>query len=91
MNYSVIWLHALEPDLTRLYLHARANGLAEMVVRATSVIDELLRTDPTGVGESRAGRTRLLIEEPLWVDYEVHADEQVVIVTAVRYRPPTGM
>jgi hypothetical protein len=88
MTFTVIWLHRLEPDLTRMYLHARGNGLAEAVVRATSVIDQQLRTDPNGVGESRAGRTRLLIEEPMWVEYEVHPDEQAVIVTSVRYRPP---
>ena len=87
MNFTVIWLHRLEPDLTRMYLHARANGSAEAVVRATSAIDQQLRADPNGVGELRAGRTRLLIEEPMWVEYEVHRDEQTVIVTSVRYRP----
>jgi hypothetical protein len=65
--------------------------MSEEIVRATSAIDEALAVDPKSAGESRSGRTQLLIETPLWVEFEVHDETPpLVIVTSVRYRPASN-
>lgn len=88
MNPIVIWLESAEADLLRLYLPARTAGFADEDTRAAERIERLLGTTPDTAGESRAGRRRILFEPPLTVDYEYDPDQQVVVVTAVRYTPP---
>jgi hypothetical protein len=78
----------LETRLIELYLRARADGASAAVTWATARIEQLLQTDPDLRGESRSGRSRILIELPVLIEFEVHYDLNTVIVTQVRYHPP---
>ena len=88
MNPIVIWLEAAEADLLRFYLPARAAGFAETYTQAAEAVERALAINPAAAGESRAGRQRILIESPLTIDFEVDVEQQVAVVTAVRYTPP---
>lgn len=86
MTYRVVWLNRAVEQLAIIYRACLILGAgAGDVVRASAAVDTLLAPNPTGVGESRSGNERVLIEEPLTVFYEVHDDERVVVVTSVVY------
>lgn len=88
MNTTLIWLDAAEAEFLRSYLAARAAGHATLFTRVAAQIERRLETDPSGAGESRAGHQRIMFESPLTLEYEVHAEQRVVIITRVRYTPP---
>ena len=91
MTYRVVWLNYALGQLAAVYRACLVIGTgADAVVRASAAADRLLAPNPTGVGESRAGNERVLIEGPLTIYYEVHDDEQVVIVTSVVYPKRDG-
>jgi plasmid stabilization system protein ParE len=48
-------------------------------------IDADMERDPATLGESRSGNRRVYIVNPVTVFFEVHEEERVVAVTAVRY------
>ena len=48
-------------------------------------VDQLLEKAPQSVGESRAGNDRILFVTPIVVEYEVFAEESIVVVTDARY------
>jgi len=91
MNYAVIWLRSVDTRLADIYLTARRRRESTAAVTAASArIDDLLGRDPLAVGESRGTDYRILFARPLSVTYEVHEDEQVVVVVDVRYLPRRG-
>jgi hypothetical protein len=91
MSFRVVWLNDALEALAASYLYARRkNRDPEEITRAMAAIDRELETRPTTAGESRYGTNRILIENPLTIFFEVHHDEQVVVVTALRYRVRRG-
>lgn len=88
MNFTVIWLHRVLARLAANYLAARRQGQGAAITRAMARIDQLLEHDPSQQGESRTGSTRVLVERPLTVNFEIHEDERIVVITGVRYAPP---
>ena len=61
--------------------------MARAVTDAAARLDQLLRVSAASLGESRGGHRRVAVVRPLAVQFEVHDDERVVIVTDVRYTP----
>jgi hypothetical protein len=62
----------------------------QAVANAADVIDRVLASNPLGAGESRGGNTRIVIERPLTVLYDVYPDDAMVEVFGVfnwRRRP----
>lgn len=91
MNFRVVWLRSALAHATRTYTDlSAAGGDAEGITRAMARIDQLLTRDPLNQGESRGPGERILTEAPLTVRYEVHEEEQVVVVTKAVYRPRSG-
>ena len=96
MTFRVIWLDRVIRGAAKLYVDLRDNdGDADAITRAMAAIDKNLERALLYVGESRADLTRILIEPPLTIQYEVHEEHRVVIVTSVRYatrggKPPKG-
>lgn len=88
MNFTVIWLDSAESDLLRLYLTARADGHAEAYTRAAARVEQLFETDPLQLGESRTGHRRVVVEQPLTIEFEVYADQRVAVITRIHYAPP---
>jgi plasmid stabilization system protein ParE len=85
MNFTLIWLQSATDQLARIVTDLMAAGAdANAVTRAVSAVDAALQRTPTTAGESRDGVVRILFERPVVVDFEVHADERVVVVFSVR-------
>jgi hypothetical protein len=85
MNFQVLWMQQAIQSLAQAYLSARDDGEAEAVTAAMAEIDHILQANPTTAGESRAGTERFLSIGPMAVEFEVFADERVVVVAAARY------
>jgi plasmid stabilization system protein ParE len=85
MRYALVYLDAAEDDLAAAYLAGRERRRAADVTAAAARVEELLRTDPAGCGESRDRHQRFMVEPPLGVLFELHEAERVVIILSVRY------
>ena len=87
--YRVIWKHhALKSDIASfVYLAMEQGGDADAITRSTAKIDLLLSANPMSGGESRGPFERILIVEPLAVDFEVYEDEKIVYISRARYAP----
>ena len=91
MSFRVVWLSDALDALAASYLYARRKKRdPEEITRAMAAIDRELEARPTTAGESRYGNNRILIVNPLTIYFEVHDDEHVVVVTALRYHVRHG-
>lgn len=88
MNFRVAMPHSLKVRLADLYLQAQEEGNGESFTAASNQIEQMLRANPTGVGESRSFPTRFLFLQPVSVHYEVDEGEQVVLILGLGYHPP---
>jgi hypothetical protein len=77
MNYTVLWRPEAEQLLADLWMTATRRSA---VTAAANALDRALQHDPLGHGESRAGPTRILIERPLAIFYDVNEQDRIVIV-----------
>jgi hypothetical protein len=85
MKWTVLWLPASENDLASLWMSAPDKSS----LAAANIIDQELAKNPMGVGESRSGNSRIFIEPPLAVEYDVILDDCKVVVWHVwRWNPP---
>jgi hypothetical protein len=80
MRYTVVWQPAAEQRLADIWM--AAPDRAE-VTRAANRIDARLAQDPQLVGEARDGTTRILVESPLAVYFDVNEPDRLVSVWAV--------
>jgi hypothetical protein len=58
-------------------------ALRSEITRVSNEIDELLSREADTAGESRGGRWRFLIQDPLGVVYRLERDGQTVSVTRI--------
>ncbi len=85
MKFEVIWLRRALDELAELWFSARDRG---SVTIAAQQMDRRLEVDPLGIGESRSGSLRILIEPPLAIHYQVSSTHQTVFVLKIwRTRP----
>ncbi len=77
MTYTVIWRPSAERCLAEIWTNAEDR---QTITDAANSVDALLRTDPTGVGESRVVNIRILTVSPLCVYYDVHEADRLVAV-----------
>ena len=88
MKYTVVWGPDAEKRLANLWLSATDQ---QAVADAADAIDAALSRNPLSAGESRVGATRILIESPLGVYFDVSATDKTVVVWMVwRIRWPTS-
>jgi hypothetical protein len=87
MKYTLLWKPEVEGRLAAIRTEA-ANRRA--VADAADATDRALRVRPMAVGESRDALTRVLVEEPLVVVYEVREADRLVEVLGVRAVPKRG-
>jgi plasmid stabilization system protein ParE len=80
MKYTVLWRPFAERKLAELWTTASDRNA---VTRAADRIDSMLANDPDQLGESRSGKRRVLIVEPLSVYFQVEEDDRQVWVVAV--------
>jgi len=81
MSYQVTWTAVAEDELAEIWVNAPDQAA---VTQAAHRIDQLLRSNPATVGESRSPGERVLIEPPLVVSYEIIEDDKRVNVLGVR-------
>jgi hypothetical protein len=77
MTWNVEWTPATEQRLADIWLKAPD---AAGVTAAANRIDAALARDPQHVGEARVGVSRILIDLPLAISYDVILDDSKVIV-----------
>ena len=81
MKFSVSWTPAAEQDLADLWLNHPQ--LQREISDAANRVDVRLRDTPENEGESRVGKVRLVVVDPLLVEFNVIADDLRVTVVAV--------
>jgi hypothetical protein len=85
MKYTLVWQPAAEARLAEIWSTVVDR---KAVTLAANAIDKALRFRPTAFGESRDASTRVLIEEPLVVVYDVSEGDRLVRILDVRYISP---
>lgn len=85
--YRVIWLRSVsEYWVGNLLLElAGRSESSSGLFAAIEAINRLLATDPETCGESRSEGERVLHVPPLTVTFEVHPDEQLVLIVRAHY------
>lgn len=80
MRFTVVWKVSAEQRLAEIWTEAM-NPAA--IAAASDEIDRLLARNPEARGEARSGAVRVLVERPLVVDFEVIAEDLIVVVLRV--------
>ncbi len=80
MIYTVLWKPAAEQQLAQLWTEAADRGA---VAAAADQIDGLLRSNPQTKGESRLPPMRILIVQPLVVNFQIQEADRTVLVSDV--------
>jgi hypothetical protein len=83
MKWTVIYRPAAADELAAIWLNAENRPA---VASAADAIDKHLGIDPLSAGESRAEGSRVLIEDPLAVFFDVNVQDRTIAVWAVVYR-----
>ena len=84
MKFTVTWFPPAEDRLAELWL--AASDKAELSA-ASDAIEQLLESNPIGVGEKRTKKIRYLHVPPLAVYYEVRLLDRIVLIRGI-WRPP---
>jgi hypothetical protein len=82
MKWTVVYRPPAQDELANIWLNSPNR---QAVADAADQIDRILASDPLGVGESRGGNTRMLVERPLTVLYDDYPDDALVEVFAVYF------
>ncbi len=86
MRWTVVWIPSTENDLANLWISAPDKAA---LAAAANIIDQELAKRPLDVGEARGGNSRILIEPPLAVEYDVLKEDcQVRVWHVWRWNPP---
>ncbi len=88
MKFTVVWTPNAERRLADLWM--RQPLLQREITAAANEVDARLRLNPLDQGESRVGSLRIMLVEPLIVDFEVLLDDQRVEVLNVALPKPRG-
>lgn len=80
MKWTVLYRPSAQDHLVNIWLKAPDQ---QWVADAADTIDRILSSNPLDAGESREGASRVIIEPPLTVIYEIYPDDAVVEVFAV--------
>jgi plasmid stabilization system protein ParE len=82
MRYTLVWQPAAEARLAEIWSTAVDR---KAVTTAANAIDKALRFRPSAFGESRHASTRVLVEEPLIVVFDVSEQDRLVRILDVRH------
>ena len=87
--FKVIWKHrTLQHSIANIVLRVmQSGGDTGAITQAMASVDQLLAKDPLGCSESRDDFERILIAQPLVVDFEIYEEEKVVYILRARYAP----
>jgi hypothetical protein len=80
MRWTVLYRPSAQDQLAEAWLNSPD---PQSVAEAADAIDRILASNPMEVGESRSGNSRIIMQQPLTVLYDVYPDDAVVEVFAV--------
>jgi len=80
MKWTLVWQPSADNELIDLWVAAPDQA---DVTRAANLIEWRLRRDPYSFSESRDDNSRIMIEPPLALVYDVSDDDCMVTVLAV--------
>jgi len=83
MKYTLVWNQSAEDDLASFWLDAPI-GQQTKIQEAVDMVEAALRHRPHDIGESRGDGTRLEIQFPVALSFEVNDDERKVRVLSIR-------
>lgn len=81
-NWTVTYSRSAQDELADVWLNAPDK---QAVTQAANELDRLIRIDPMSAGEARAGGTRIAIQRPLAMEFDVLPDDRLVNVLAIRH------
>jgi plasmid stabilization system protein ParE len=84
MKYTVVWKPEAERQLAEIWVDT---VYREAVTAAANQVEEILRARPGDAGESRGGCRRILVVEPLVVQFDVFDEDRSVRVLRIRMTP----
>jgi hypothetical protein len=87
MKYTVVWKPSAQRRLAEIWMSTSDRAA---IARTADDIDRMLGTQPLQIGESREVNSRILVEPPLAVVYDVSPDDRLVSVLSVRALPERG-
>ena len=82
MRYTVTWDDEAEDELAAIWNNAADK---DAVTAASNTIEYKLKYAPADQGESRDGVTRIYVEKPLVVVYEIREADRIVNVVSIRH------
>lgn len=85
--FQVVWHQGAVSDLAEVWNQGDPT-LRRAATRAAHAIDQALRDDPFGAGESREAGIRVMFEPPLGVRFKVDQDSRTVVVGQIWRMPP---
>lgn len=77
MKFTVVWTDSAASELAAIW---NASTDRAEVSNAANSLDASLANDPSSVGESRGGRTRIAIRAPLAILFDCDDDGRIVTV-----------
>jgi hypothetical protein len=80
MKFTVVWTPLAESQLAALWLSATDRAA---ITAAADQIDRMLSWNAHLHGESRSGKLRIAVVEPLGVEFEAIPDDRMVRILAV--------
>jgi ADP-ribosylglycohydrolase len=80
--FTVRWKRSALDELTRLWMLADST-MRQAITAATNEIDQGLKQEPAGKGESRDGNDRVWFVFPLGIRFEVNHEKAIVRVLQV--------
>jgi len=87
--FRVVWLQSALDELARVWAQADSD-LRKAITSVSHEIDQRLRNNPNGEGESRPKGRRITFVPPLAVTFRVDANQPVATVVEIRlYRQRT--
>ena len=79
MRWTLTYLQSAQDQLATIWMNAPDQA---DVSRAANLIEQRLRKNPYSFSESRDDNSRVMIEAPLALNYDVRDDDRLVTVWA---------
>ena len=88
MRFTVTWHDDVANQLAALVVRHRGTRLGQQITEAANRIDRELSRNPVAVSRRLVTNVRLLVVEPLAVEYSVYDDDRQVRLLGYHRCPP---
>jgi hypothetical protein len=88
MSRRVVWIESATAQLAQAYVPLWGTPEGRAITEAVATLEPRLESNAEHEGESRNGLVRVAFEPPVSLDFEIHDEDNLVIVIGFRYVPP---